>query len=110
MSNMINISEETDSDDPPVQEPISKKIRLVETLTVTPQAQVKKKRGRPVGSNKQKKNLLKFLYITENTTVSGKNKEDRTSCSSVSIVFPFRGNYKGATKYVAFRFSKKFIN
>ncbi|RNA00889.1 hypothetical protein BpHYR1_038500, partial [Brachionus plicatilis] len=51
------ISEETDSDDPPVQEPISKKIRLVETLTVTPQAQVKKKSGRPVGSNKQKKTV-----------------------------------------------------
>ncbi|RNA11068.1 hypothetical protein BpHYR1_035553 [Brachionus plicatilis] len=52
----ISVSEESDSGDRPVQEPISKKIRPVETLTVTPQPQVKKKRGRPVGSNKQKKN------------------------------------------------------
>ncbi|RNA44312.1 hypothetical protein BpHYR1_026617 [Brachionus plicatilis] len=34
-----SVSEESDSDDPPVQEPISKKIRLEETLTVTPQPQ-----------------------------------------------------------------------
>ncbi|RNA22797.1 hypothetical protein BpHYR1_031418 [Brachionus plicatilis] len=59
------VSEESDSDDPPVQEPISKKIRPVETLTVTPQPQVKKKRGRPVGSNKQKnKNNKKHLFLS----------------------------------------------
>ncbi|RNA33729.1 hypothetical protein BpHYR1_013476 [Brachionus plicatilis] len=34
------VSEESDSDDPPVQEPLSKKIRLVETLTVTLQPQI----------------------------------------------------------------------
>ncbi|RNA24439.1 hypothetical protein BpHYR1_048253 [Brachionus plicatilis] len=54
----ISVSEESDSGDPPVQEPISKKIRLEENLTVTPQPQIKKKRGSPVGSNKQKKNSL----------------------------------------------------
>ncbi|RNA27016.1 hypothetical protein BpHYR1_007846, partial [Brachionus plicatilis] len=52
---------QSDSGDPPVQEPISKKIRLEETLTVNQQPQVKKKRGRPVGSNKQKKNLLQMI-------------------------------------------------
>ncbi|RNA37130.1 hypothetical protein BpHYR1_011242, partial [Brachionus plicatilis] len=31
------------------------------TLTVTPQPQVKKKRGRPVGSNKQKKKIKKYI-------------------------------------------------
>ncbi|RMZ95670.1 hypothetical protein BpHYR1_006864 [Brachionus plicatilis] len=39
----ISLYEESDSGHPPVQEPISKKIRLEETLTVTPQPQVKKK-------------------------------------------------------------------
>ncbi|RNA04660.1 hypothetical protein BpHYR1_003768 [Brachionus plicatilis] len=49
----------------PVQEPISKKIRLEETPTVTPQPQVKKKGGRPVGSNKQKKKNKKIqLFLS----------------------------------------------
>ncbi|RNA03279.1 hypothetical protein BpHYR1_051577 [Brachionus plicatilis] len=38
---------QSDSDDPPVQELISNKIRLEETPIVTPQPKVKKKRGRP---------------------------------------------------------------
>ncbi|RNA35525.1 hypothetical protein BpHYR1_039995 [Brachionus plicatilis] len=57
----ISVSEGSDSGDPP----ISKKIRLEETLTVTPQPQVKKKRGRPVGSNKQKKKNKKIhLFLS----------------------------------------------
>ncbi|RNA25935.1 hypothetical protein BpHYR1_037844 [Brachionus plicatilis] len=40
----ISVNEEINSDDPPVQEPISKKIRLKRTPIVTPQPQVKKNR------------------------------------------------------------------
>ncbi|RNA34963.1 hypothetical protein BpHYR1_031859 [Brachionus plicatilis] len=39
----ISVYEELDSDDPPVQEPISKKNRLERTPIVTTQPQVKKK-------------------------------------------------------------------
>ncbi|RNA04868.1 hypothetical protein BpHYR1_017325 [Brachionus plicatilis] len=38
----ISVYEELDSDDPPAQEPISKKIRLERTPIVTTQPQVKK--------------------------------------------------------------------
>ncbi|RNA27264.1 hypothetical protein BpHYR1_036907 [Brachionus plicatilis] len=58
----ISVSEESDSDDPPIQELISKKIRFEETLTVIPQPQVKIKCGRPVGSNKQKKSKLNIIF------------------------------------------------
>ncbi|RMZ95464.1 hypothetical protein BpHYR1_025513 [Brachionus plicatilis] len=57
-----SVSEQSDSDEPPVQQPISKKIRLEETLTVIPQPQVKKKCGRPVGSNKQKKKQIEYHF------------------------------------------------
>ncbi|RNA08831.1 hypothetical protein BpHYR1_053915 [Brachionus plicatilis] len=45
---------ELDSDDPPVQEPISKKIRLERTPIVTTQPQLKKKRANSLSPGQNK--------------------------------------------------------
>ncbi|RNA24848.1 hypothetical protein BpHYR1_043696 [Brachionus plicatilis] len=58
----ISVSEKSDSGDPPVQEPISKKIRLEETITVTLQPQVEKKTQETSWIKQTKKIKLNIIF------------------------------------------------
>ncbi|RMZ99197.1 hypothetical protein BpHYR1_000806 [Brachionus plicatilis] len=60
----INVYEESDTDDPPEQEPISNKIRLEETPIVSPQPKLKKNAVDQLDQTNKKKIKKKSLFFS----------------------------------------------